>query len=416
MKGSDRDNSSPVSPEPNGGEAKGSGRIWNKAFIAIFMVALFQTMGQFVAHTLVPKYADSLGATASLIGLISGLYAGTALAFRPITSPTYDMFNKKDILTIALSVTTLSFVVFFLSRNITWIMIGRALQGLGIGVAGPMGLSIVASALPRESYSKGVSLYTVTQAFGQAIGPSIGLELSQKIGYQKTFLCSAALMLVAVILTRFCADTPVSGDKHYQVGFKNVFSKDAIPGAVVMLFACMPYASISAMMTIYGGLLGIEKIGLYFTFYAIGLLVFKPLLGGFADKYGFAKVMVGAMAVYAVAFVIFGFARTLPPLLIGALVAAAGYGVLHPTLQALCMRTALPENTGVAANTLYFFQDIGLFVGPYISGMAIDMFKAAGSEPADAYAKSFMLMVVPLAISAVLTIILRDVIKRNIKR
>ena len=84
MKGSDRDNSSPVSPEPNGGEAKGSGRIWNKAFIAIFMVALFQTMGQFVAHTLVPKYADSLGATASLIGLISGLYAGTALAFRPM--------------------------------------------------------------------------------------------------------------------------------------------------------------------------------------------------------------------------------------------------------------------------------------------------------------------------------------------
>ncbi len=416
MRGTDKDKSTAV---PEAGQApagKASGTIWTKAFIAIFMVALFQTMGQFIAHTLVPKYADSLGASASLIGLISGLYAGTALAFRPITSPTYDMFNKKDILTIALSVTTLSFVVFFLSNNITWIMIGRALQGLGIGVAGPMGLSIVASALPRESYSKGVSLYTVTQAFGQAIGPSIGLELSQKIGYQKTFLCSAVLMLIAVILTRFCADTPVSGDKQYRVGFRNVFSKDAIPGALVMLFACMPYASISAMMTIYGGHLGIEKIGLYFTFYAIGLLVFKPLLGGFADKYGFAKVMVGAMVVYAAAFIMFGFARTLPPLLIGALVAAAGYGVLHPTLQALCMRTALPEQTGVAANTLYFFQDIGLFVGPYLSGMAIDMFKAAGDGPADAYAKSFMLMVVPLAISAVLTILLRNVIKRNIKR
>ena len=416
MRGTDKDKSAPA---PEAGQApagKASGTIWTKAFIAIFMVALFQTMGQFIAHTLVPKYADSLGASASLIGLISGLYAGTALAFRPITSPTYDMFNKKNILAIALSVTTLSFVVFFLSNNITWIMIGRALQGLGIGVAGPMGLSIVASALPRESYSKGVSLYTVTQAFGQAIGPSIGLELSQKIGYQKTFLCSAVLMLIAVILTRFCADTPVSGDKHYRVGFKNVFSKDAIPGALVMLFACMPYASISAMMTIYGGHLGIDKIGLYFTFYAIGLLVFKPLLGGFADKYGFAKVMVGAMVVYAAAFIMFGFARTLPPLLIGALVAAAGYGVLHPTLQALCMRTALPEQTGVAANTLYFFQDIGLFVGPYLSGMAIDMFKAAGDGPADAYAKSFMLMVVPLAISAVLTILLRNVIKRNIKR
>ncbi len=390
--------------------------IWNKSFIAIFMVALFQTMAQFIAHTLVPKYADSLGATASIIGLISGLYAGTALAFRPVTSPAYDIFNKKDILTVALGITSLSFVVFFLSDSLPLIVVGRAIQGLGIGVAGPMGLSIVASALPREVYSKGVSMYTITQAFGQAIGPSIGLELSKSIGYQKTFLCSAALMLVAMGLTRFCSDTPVSEDRHYRVGFKSVFSKDAIPGAVIILFTGMPYASISAMMTIYGGLLNIDKIGLYFTFYAIGLLVFKPLLGGFADKYGFVKVMVGSMAVYAVAFVIFGFARTLPPLLVGALIAAAGYGVLHPTLQALCMRTATPDKTGVAANTLYFFQDIGLFVGPYISGMAIDLFKAAGADSVTAYANSFTLMVIPLAVAAVLTIALRKIIKRNIKR
>ncbi len=396
--------------------SNGSGSIWNKSFIAIFMVALFQTMAQFTAHTLVPKYADSLGATASLIGLISGLYAGTALAFRPVTSPAYDMFNKKDILMVALGITSLSFVVFFLSNNITWIVIGRAIQGLGIGVAGPMGLAIVASALPRESYSKGVSMYTITQAFGQAIGPSIGLELAKNIGYQKTFLCSAALMLVAMFLTRLCSDTPISENRHYRVGFKSVFSKDAIPGAVLILFTGMPYASISAMMTIYGGLLNIDKIGLYFTAYAIGLLIFKPLFGGFADKYGFVKVMVGSMAVYAVAFIIFGFSRTLPSLLIGALVAAAGYGVLHPTLQALCMRTALPENTGVAANTLYFFQDIGLFVGPYISGMAIDLFKAGGADSITAYSRSFMLMIVPLAIAAVLAILLRNVIKRNIKR
>lgn len=80
------------------------------------------------------------------------------------------------------------------------------------------------------------------------------------------------------------------------------------------------------------------------------------------------------------------------------------------------MRTATPDKTGVAANTLYFFQDIGLFVGPYISGMAIDLFKAAGADSVTAYANSFTLMVISLAIAAVLTIALRKIIKRNIKR
>ena len=398
-------------------KADTSRSIWSKAFIAVFMVGMFQTMGQFTAHTLVPKYLEELGATASTIGLISGLYAGTALVFRPVTSPAYDIFNKKNILTVALGVVSLSFIVFYLSSgNITLIVIGRIIQGLGTGVAGPIALSIVASTLPRESYSKGVSMYTITQAFGQAIGPSIGLELAGRFGYQKTFLFSAALMLVATGLTRLCSNTAVAQDRHYRVGIRNIFSKAAIPGAVIILFTSMPYASISSMMTIYGGLLKIEKIGLYFTFYAIGLLVFKPLFGGFADKYGFIKVLIGSMAVYAAAFLLFGFSHSLPPLLVGALIAAAGYGVLYPTLQALCMRTAEPEKTGVAANTLYFFQDIGLFVGPYISGMAIDLFKAHGADPATAYARSFMLMVVPLMIAAVLALILRKIIKRNIKR
>ena len=394
----------------------GSKSIWNKSFIAVFMVTLFQTMGQYMSHALVPKYADSLGATASIIGLISGLYAGAALAFRPITSPAYDIFNKKNILAVALSITTLSFVVFFLSDGLPLIVVGRAIQGLGIGVASPIGLSIVASTLPKESYSKGVSMYSITQAFGQAIGPGIGLALVGKVGYQKTFLCSAALMFVAVCLTRLCSDTPVSEDKHYRIGFKNVISKEAVPGSIVILFTSMPYASISAMMTIYGGLLNIDRIALFFTVYAIGLLVFKPLFGGFADKYGFVQVMVGSMAVYAVAFIVFGFSRSLVPILIGAFIAAAGYGVLHPTLQALCMRTASPEKTGVAANTLYFFQDIGLFVGPYISGAAIDLFRASGADSVTAYGRSFHLMIVPLIIAALLTILLRNRIRKSIKR
>jgi hypothetical protein len=48
--------------------------------------------------------------------------------------------------------------------------------------------------------------------------------------------------------------------------------------------------------------------------------------------------------------------------------------------------------------------------------MAIDLFKAAGADSVNAYAKSFMLMIIPLAIAAVLTILLRNIIRRNIKR
>ena len=388
--------------------------IWNRAFIAIFFAALFMSMAQLTAHALVPKFASSMGASASIIGLISGLYAGVALAMRPVTSPAYDIFNKKNILLIALLLTALSFFIFYMAPSVTWIVIGRAVQGLGIGVASPISLSIAVSAVPSEMYGKGVAIYSLTQAVGQAIGPSIGLALVGKFGYNKTFLFTALLMLISAVLTRFCADTYVAPDAKYQIRFDTIFMKSTLPAAALMITFLMGYAAISSMITIYGGLLGIQNIGLYFTVYAIGLLVFRPITSGFADKYGYVKVLIPALIIFALTFVLLGSARSLPMILAAAVVAALGYGICLPTAQALCMKTAPKERTGTASNTMFFMQDIGLFVGPFIWGIIIDAFKAGGATDVEAYSRTFYLVVIPVLLTAVLYYLLRNVLKKNI--
>ena len=387
--------------------------IWNRAFISIFFAAMFMSMAQLTAHALVPKFANSMGATASVIGLISGLYAGVALAMRPVTSPAYDTFNKKNILAIALLMTSLSFFIFFMAPNVTWILIGRAVQGLGIGVASPISLSIAISAVPSELYGKGVAIYSLTQAFGQAIGPSIGLALVDKVGYNKTFLFCAALMLVSAGLTRLCSDTYVAPDAKYRIRFDTIFLKQTLPAAAIMIPLLMGYSAIPSMITIYGGLLGLERIGLYFTVYAIGLLVFKPFISGLADKFGFIKVIVPGLVVYAVTFVLLGTARTLPVIIAAAVVAALGYGLCLPTAQAMCMKTAPKERSGTASNTMFFMQDIGLFLGPFFWGMIIDAFKAGGNTDVASYSKTFYLVVIPVLLSAVLYLVFRKVLQRN---
>ncbi len=69
-----------------------------------------------------------------------------------------------------------------------------------------------------------------------------------------------------------------------------------------------------------------------------------------------------------VSFSIIGTARTLPVILVGAVVAALGYGSPYPAIQSLCMQMEPRARRAVASNTLYAGLDIGFFLGPLLGG------------------------------------------------
>ena len=91
-------------------------------------------MGQFMMNTLIPKYADHLGATASIVGLVSSMFAVTALAIRPLAGPAFDFFSKKKLLMLAIGVIALAFVGYSLSSSVQMVMVFRLLHGFGVGL------------------------------------------------------------------------------------------------------------------------------------------------------------------------------------------------------------------------------------------------------------------------------------------
>ena len=388
--------------------------IWNKAFIAVFVVNLFMNMGQQTAHTLIGKFAGSLGATASLIGLIAGLYAGIALALRPFTSPLYDIVNKKYLLAVSIALIAVAYAFFAVAKSIPLVIIGRCLQGAGVGCSAPLSMAIVCESLPDDKYGRGVTIFSLAQAFGQAIGPSVGLAISNRFGYSVTFWICAALMLIAFALCFICSDTYVAPGSTYKIRFNTILIKEALPAALLLTFLAMSYSTINALLTIYGGLRGIGNIGIYFTIYAIGLLVLRPLVSGLADKHGYVKVIIPALVFFSITFLLFSLAKNIVLVIAAAVVAALGYGMAQPSIQALCMKMVPREKSGVGANTMFFMQDIGQFIGPTLAGAVVDMFLRSGMADVDAYASTYRCMMIPLLAGAVIAFLLRKVYAKNI--
>lgn len=386
-------------------------KVWNRGFILIFIANVFMHMGQQTITTLVPKYAYSLGATSTIVGIVSGAFAMSALLSKPFTSPLFLCVKKKHLYLISCVLLMSAYVIYYIAPNVNWIIGGRFFHGIGIGMAAPLSLNMACDNLPEDKFAKGVGLFSLGQAFGQALGPSIGLSLSKSIGYKNTFAICFASLLICLVIAFFVDSNPRTSDR-YQIRLDTILEKRAIPIAITMLFIIMAYSCIPSFLAIYGELLSIDNIGLYFTVYAIAMLVLRFCTSGLADRMGYRKVLVVSLVCFMVTFVLFGASRSLPGFIAAAIFSALGYGLTLPNMQALCMTSVPSDRRGVASNTMYLGQDLGQSIGPSIAGALIDSLIlkkcpegvefASDQIKAGAYSTMYYLVIIVLIIAVVL--------------
>ena len=72
--------------------------IWNRNFICTLLSSFTLSIGHFSINPLIASYAVHLGASAYLMGLITGLFFGVAFAMRPVAGPVLTWFDKRKLM------------------------------------------------------------------------------------------------------------------------------------------------------------------------------------------------------------------------------------------------------------------------------------------------------------------------------
>ena len=388
--------------------------IWNATFIAVFIANCFQNLGQHMMNSLVPKYANSLGAASWLVGFVSSMFAVTALAIRPFSSPASDSFSKKKLLVFAELLFMVAMFGYSISNSVGMVIAFRLLHGIGSGIAAPLCLALASNSLPEDKMGSGIGIFSVGQAISQAIGPTAGLSLQAALGYKPTFAIGGAIMVLAIILAIRIPENPLEERQPFKISLDRIVAKQAVLPGLFMTIVSTSYATWSAFIAIYGEALGVKQVGLYFTAYAIALLALRPLAGKLSDKLGFEKVLIPALFVFALNLVALSQARSLAGFILAGVLGAAGYGLCQPLCQSLSMQSVRRNQRGAAGNTNYMFQDFGMLAGPIIGGAFVDSMVAKGIQQVDAYSHMYLLMLTPLVIGLVYIILVKNKIKKNV--
>lgn len=385
----------PVSKEP----------IWTPSFRNLFIISALLNFGQFMMSALVPKFAEHLGASAAIIGIVSGMFAVTALAVRPIVGPSAGYFRKNRLLAAAAGIILLAFACYGTANSISMVMTGRLLHGIGMGLLAPVSLAMAGDALPSRRLATGIGIFSLGQAGGTALGPTVGLELVHAFGYHATFWIGSVLMgIVAALAWRLKTERPARGAR-FRLSLHAMVASEVMIPTVILFFLAGAHACIQAFILIYGGVNGVEEIGLFFTTYAVCLLIARPLVGKIADSYGMDKVILPGILLFAVSMIVISYSRTLPMFLVAGGISSFGYGICLPCIQTLCIRMVSPSRRAVASNTNYIGIDAGYLIAPTIAGLIVSYVQRHGGNETLAYAVMFRLMSIPIVIAFIIYLV-----------
>jgi MFS family permease len=234
-----------------------------------------------------------------------------------------------------------------------------------------------------------------------AIGPSIGLGLTNLIGYQNTFFSTfAAMALIGVLVFLFVKPVNDTGGGRikFNLSINNIIAKEALLPTGLIFISSMVFFVISTFLILFAKERNIERIGLFFTVYSITLLFSRPFTGRLTDKIGAVKVLIPAIVCFASSFVLISFSTALWMFLLAAFIQGFGYGAVLPQLQALVIKSVTKERRSVASCTSYIGNDLGTFAGPILGGFVATR---AG------YAQMWLIMVIPILLALGIVIIFR---------
>ncbi|HEV3267681.1 MAG TPA: MFS transporter [Acidimicrobiales bacterium] len=176
-------------------------RVPSWAVLAICCVAQFMVvLDVVIVNVALPQMRDSLGLSASGQQWVVNAYTLTFAGFLMLGGRAADLFGRRRVFLIGLSVFTVFSLLGGLAQSETWLLIARALQGIGGAILAPATLSILVTAYTDlEARRKALGAWSATAASGAAAGVLAGGILTSVLNWRWVLIVNVPIGVVLFV-------------------------------------------------------------------------------------------------------------------------------------------------------------------------------------------------------------------------
>jgi MFS family permease len=354
--------------------------------LSIFLIVLVDVLGLTIILPLLPFYAESMGATPRIVGLLVSAYAICQLIAGPPLGHLSDRIGRRPVLLVSQIGTCIGFLILGFAQTLWVVFLARIIDGLTAGNL-TVAQAYIADVTDAENRAKSFGFIGIAFGVGFLIGPGISGFLAQ---YSNTYpiFAAAGLSFTSIMCTYFLLPSAVphpnpeiEGGISRWAAISDSF-KDAKLGPLLWQF----FAFTFAFSTFFSGFalfaerrfthngmpFGPKDVGYLFAFSGfIGALIQGGGMGRLVKMFGESRLVQMGFATMAISFVLLAGVQGIPFLLVAIGLLTFGSAVLRPSLTSLITMRAARHRQGMVLGLMQTLMSVAQIIAPVIAGFLI---------------------------------------------
>lgn len=334
--------------------------------------------------TLAVYSVEQFQASQSIAGLASSIFVLGAVIVRPIAGKIIETVGRKKMLIIGIALFLAIMLIYFPINSLGLLLVIRFLHGFAFGIGTTATGTIAVDVIPRERRGEGMGYFATSMNLAMAIGPFLGLIISQHLNQRSIFIATSIFAVVALVSSLLMRvpekehieekvnTNEANRNKHFRI--RDYFEKSTIPIAIFVGICGFVYSSILSFMTSYATEINlVDAASFFFMMYALFLLLSRPFTGRLFDLKGENVVMYPSILLFGIGLIILSQAHYAITLLVAGAIIGIGFGTLQSSAQTIAVNRAPQHRIGLATSTFFVFYDLGVGIGPFLLGFVLPL-------------------------------------------
>lgn len=167
-------------------------------FAGLLVTMLLASLNQTVLSTALPTIIGELDGVEHMAWVITA-YILASTVMMPVYGKISDLLGRRPVLIAAILLFVAGSVVSALAGNFEWLILGRAIQGLGGGGLMILSQAAIADVVPARDRGKYMGIMGAVFAVSSVAGPLLGGWLTEGPGWRWVFWINVPLGLLAVV-------------------------------------------------------------------------------------------------------------------------------------------------------------------------------------------------------------------------
>jgi len=356
----------------------------NLAILSLTMGVVMLGFG--MVMPIMPFYIESMGASATELGLLVAISPFIQLVASPIWGGVSDRKGRKPVLIIGLLGYGIAMLLFGLSTQLWMLFVARGVGALLSAATMPTTMAYVSDSTTEEERGGGMGILGAAIGLGMVGGPALGgLVGSQSLSMP--FFLTAGVCLITVLLVMIWLPESLPKEDRQQAALKirpaaqmqELWQALFGPLGVLLLMAFLVSFGLTNFQGIFGFYAlkkfgyGTQEVGWVLTIAGIVSAITQgALTGPLTKRWGEAALIKTTLLASAITFGLLLTANNLLTMLLTTALFTLPNALLRPAVISLTSKHAGVQQ-GVAMGLNNSFTSLGRVIGPIWAGFAFDM-------------------------------------------